>query len=83
MKKAIVPPKYQTIFRIYEVKKQIYAYHFPDFSPGAVCSFASAQQPASQGQMDKGEGISLKLTATGQVRLIVTAFSVSNLLGQL
>lgn len=47
MKKAIVSLEYQSTTRKHEVKKQIYAHHFPDFSLGAVHSLTSAQQPVS------------------------------------
>lgn len=70
MKKAIVSPEYQSTTEVYEVKRQICAPHLPDFSAGAVCSLASAQQPVSRGQMDKREGISLKQAG----RLIMTGF---------
>lgn len=66
MKKSIVSREYQSTTRMHEVKGQIYAHQFPDFSLGAVCSFRSAQQSVSRGQMDKQEGMSLKLTARGQ-----------------
>lgn len=47
MKKAIVSPEYQATTRKHEVKKQIYAHHFSDFSLGAICSLTSAQHPVS------------------------------------
>lgn len=71
MKKSIVSPEYQSTTRMHEVKGQIYAHHFPDFSLGAVCSLTSAQQSVSRGQMDKQEGMSLKLTARRQEWLIM------------